>query len=269
MQAKGKKKSGRDRDPGWDHLSSPAMSAWRKVFVEPVPQMFKKLEDAVQRVSNATVVNAAISRRTGRRWMYCPSMDGDGRLVVAGVSGRLPQWLDETCSMDPSRFTDGSGGSRGGEGRIDGMLGARSKRRLRRNIHRVRVEGVTMSELARREGISPAEVQYVQVDAGGFDDSVVRQVLAMGSAGPGVQRRTTAAATVTDAEGTVGGVGGGGGGGGGCSAHPSPAVIVYDTDLLNAARQGGTLRLLHLHGYATCRQGENTMAVRMSSLQTT
>lgn len=258
-KAKKRPAAGRDRDPGWDALTSPAMSAWRKVFVEPVPQMFRKLEGAIKRVNNATAVNAALSRRSGKRWMYCPSMNRDGRLVVAGAAARLPQWLDETCSMDPSRFT---GGGKGDEntaevGGSNALLGIRSMRRLRRNIHKLRVDTITMGELLRRQGISPAEVQYVQVDAGGFDDVVVRQVLALGG-GCGLGRGTRK--NTTTAPATAAGL---------CSGprvHPTPAVIVYDTDLLDEGRRGSTLRLLHRHGYSTCREGENTVAVRMSSI---
>ena len=271
-----KAKKTRDRDPGWDHLSSPAMSAWRKVFVEPVPQMFKKLEDAVRWVPNATAVNVALARRSGKRWMFCPAMDGDGRLATVGGGARLPQWLDETCSMDPSRF-GGSRGVRGGAVRRSGEgvdedegsggigLGVRATRKLRRSIRKIRVDAVTVEELVRREGLSAAGVQYVQVDAGGLDDVVVRQVLALRD-GWDLVHGAEDGTVVTG--GTTGGGDGRRGGvprtSAGPRIHPTPAVIVYDTDLLDADKRRSTLRLLHRHGYSTCLRGENTIAVRMS-----
>jgi FkbM family methyltransferase len=98
-------------------------AAWVKVFVEPIPAIFAKLEESVARWPNAKAVNVAVAPRAdvpeAQLNMYClkdafGEEDGWGKEKDIGGSRPqqtfddgvlLPYWADQLCSFDENHIT--------------------------------------------------------------------------------------------------------------------------------------------------------------------
>lgn len=150
---------------------------WVKVFVEPIPALFAKLEKSVSRWPNATAVNVAIAPSAdvprAQADMYClmnafQDKEGieKGKENIGGgkASHRepafedgelLPHWADQICSFDKKH--------------IDKHFPNRVT-----NSATVSVTALSVPELLRQQDIQKLDV--LMVDTEGFDFQVLQQI---------------------------------------------------------------------------------------------
>jgi FkbM family methyltransferase len=137
-------------DPFMHYLSK--FPSWRKIFVEPIPLLFAKLEQAVKTWPNSTAINNALSTRKDISEesvsMYC--LEG---ATSTAMDGGLPSWANQICSFDPGHVTRHFPGAKAQE---------------------VKVKAVSFKHLVSKNSIS--NVKVLLVDTEGFDLHVLEQV---------------------------------------------------------------------------------------------
>jgi hypothetical protein len=108
------------------------------VFVEPIPQLYAKLEQSVQRWPNATAVNVALSpdssvaETKAQMWCYGAAFNSKR------LGKDLPRWANQICSFNASHI-----------GRhFKGQHGVA-----------VEVTAVSLQELMSRSNVSDVQVQ--------------------------------------------------------------------------------------------------------------
>ena len=152
-----------NNDPEWQLMKKNV--AFKKYYVEPIPTLFKQLQQNIKRsrVANATLINAAISDKVGETDMFCWRLnETDGTSVVKGV----PRWFTQICSFNKSRLTshphDTGGVSLSHLGNVDD--------------HIVNMKVQTLNVPALFEKYNIQDIRYVQIDAEGFDYHIVKQL---------------------------------------------------------------------------------------------
>jgi FkbM family methyltransferase len=146
---------------------------WKKYFVEPIPSLFDKLQQTIEKWPNSTAVNVAISpdgaQAESQAEMFCvrEAMDfeeeeeEEERKAEKEVSPNnnlpeLPYWANQVCSFDRSHvlrhFPKESG----------------------RTIVTVPVTAWSLKEFLRRQQIGVVEVMVI--DTEGFDYQVLKQI---------------------------------------------------------------------------------------------
>jgi FkbM family methyltransferase len=137
-------------DPFIQYLSK--FPAWHKVFVEPIPQLYAKLEEAIKAWPNSTAINVALSARMDVAEeivsMYC--LD---EVSTAGIPDGLPSWANQICSFDAGHITRHFPNGKPEE---------------------VKVNAVSLRHLISKNNIS--NVRVLMVDTEGFDLHVLQQV---------------------------------------------------------------------------------------------
>jgi hypothetical protein len=170
-----------DRD-GKDSLKEwlDILPAWEKVFVEPIPAMFAKLERSVARWPNATAVNVAIAATAdvpeAQAEMFClkeafedekdqEERESEGKSSRRDRTARsksdgeeadedpLPYWADQICSFDNSHI---------------------AKHFPDKETMTIGVTAWSLAELLRQLGIRSVEV--LVIDTEGFDLRDLEQI---------------------------------------------------------------------------------------------
>jgi FkbM family methyltransferase len=129
-----------------------------KVFVEPVPPIFKKLQNNVQNhgLNLATCVNVAISQIPMNLTIYCAGANKDGSLAAG-----FPLWILETCStMKESLYTYVSSSNRITEVMIDNTMLS------------YMVPSMTVEDLI-KDYASKSPIRVITIDIEGLDDEVL------------------------------------------------------------------------------------------------
>jgi hypothetical protein len=112
-----------------------------QVFVEPIPQLYAKLQESVKRWPNATAVNLALSpNRTiaetkAEMWCYGAAFDSQR------LGKTLPGWANQICSFNASHI----------EKHFKGV-----------QVTPVTVTAVSLEELLRRSNIKRSQVSQSQ-----------------------------------------------------------------------------------------------------------
>lgn len=137
-------------DPLLEYL--PYYTAYRKVFVEPVPFIFSALQNNTKGMHNVHLVNAAIvpsGTTSPTITMYCPTEED------------FHQWLRGICSMDEQVIT-----------RIVPGKPAR----------KVIVDALTVADLISKHSID--NIRVVMIDTEGFDVKVLKMLFELSSFRP-------------------------------------------------------------------------------------
>ena len=150
-------------DPLWAMIRTDR--TFHKVFVEPIPVLFKQLEKnvAAANMTNASLVNAAISDTTSERDMYCWKLTETGDAL-----GGMPGWFSQLCSFHRERLTSNPYDT----GRV------KVPRALRKseNIVKYIVPTLTVAALLQKYNTKVRDIRYVQIDTEGFDFHVLEQL---------------------------------------------------------------------------------------------
>jgi len=150
-------------DPSFAALSQ--LHAVHKIFVEPIPYLFRELEQNIRGMPNATAVNAAISSGgKGSIDMFCVMDPNTGAVNSTGV----PFFANQVCSIHRERLHT-----------FDMLRFARADT-IQSAIRRVTVPTLSLSQLLRTHanGMSLAN-GYLQIDAEGHDEELVWQALSL------------------------------------------------------------------------------------------
>ena len=98
-------------DPIFDALNDSACARADKVFVEPIPALYRKLERNLRAMPRAVAIQAAISTRTNRSSelpMYClidpESAEIDSARLKSELHHRVKIWWDQICSLSRDRL---------------------------------------------------------------------------------------------------------------------------------------------------------------------
>jgi FkbM family methyltransferase len=224
-------------DPSFDTLKSKSAEHLHKVFVEPVPWLFKKLQHNIRDIPRSRALNAAITNTSGWLSMFCFGADAE---VGLGTSGKWPEelrkssrmgsvkrqgreWWSQICSLDRERIFAGVGGDF-----------QRDRALISRFITNTTVRAMTVLELIDAAAGKNRAVRSVQIDVEGVDD-VVLKMLPIG------RQRS------------------------GDAAPFRPVSITFEHNVLTAARTTSATAWLHERGYWTCREGQNIIALAMPS----
>jgi hypothetical protein len=92
-----------DNDPSFQVISSKQANHLHKVFVEPVPWLYRQLEANIQSLPNARAVQVAVANQSGTMQMYCFAMD-----PIKGPPAQWPEALRVKARFDSAK-RDGRG----------------------------------------------------------------------------------------------------------------------------------------------------------------
>jgi len=146
-------------DPSFSYLAnSPHI---RKVFVEPIPHLFKLLQRNVAKLPNASAVNAAITTAGGKTLeMFCLIDPHKGT-----VHSTVPFFADQICSLHKDRLFNSG----------DVMLFS-SAEKVHKSVRSISVPTLSLRQLLNEE-LGAAPLDYLQVDTEGEDYNIVLQAL--------------------------------------------------------------------------------------------
>jgi len=231
-------------DPSFTKLISHDMRHLHKVFIEPVPWLYRKLranlKPTIRRYGPQQIhtLQLVVSNHSGNIPIYCfGSVDPlRGRPAVwpaalrrasrwRSVEREGRDWWTQICSLSRERFFASE------DLRRDFPFSVVKRQQLfERFVTNTTVRSVTVAELLMllATEFELPSVRHVQIDVEGFDDVVLRQ-LPVGRASPlGVF---------------------------------SPASIIFEHMLLPHDRLLSAVRWLQALGYATCVEGQNVVAI--------
>ena len=77
-------------DPSFEILGGEDAEHLHKIFVEPVPYLFKKLSHNIRNIARAKAVNVAVTNQSTKLSMYCFGLDAERGL---GAHGQWPEAL--------------------------------------------------------------------------------------------------------------------------------------------------------------------------------
>jgi hypothetical protein len=195
-----------------------------KLFVEPVPMLFRLLSRNTKAMSRVIGVRAAVSPTlSGNATLYCLGLNGDSANIGGTASVELapelveasgPNWWSEICSLSRSRLSHPYDVGKLASPDQVGTL-----------IKELNVPSITPKELLLE--LAPSPVRYVQIDVEGLDDQLLRD---LPWTAPGF----------------------------------SPAVIVFEIVLIGRRRTEAAVSTLRHHGYTCCigQDGMNIIATR-------
>ena len=213
-------------DPTFAMLASPSMAAIDKVFVEPMPALFRQLQANVANMSRANAVNAAIANVSGHVDMYC---FGDFSGKDGHPHGKMVSFLkackcsSQLCSMSKARlFSRYDVLSKASNSHTRGMV--------EELITSTQVPALTVKKLLHHHVPAASPVVFVQIDVEGFDDHVL------------------ASLPLGDALGAAG-------------SSFAPHAIVFEHVLLGEQRLQAAMDRLRTFGYAGCIDQQNVVAV--------
>mmetsp|Transcript_88576 Transcript_88576/g.275568 ORF Transcript_88576/g.275568 Transcript_88576/m.275568 type:complete len:289 (-) Transcript_88576:34-900(-) len=153
-------------DPVFDLLGKPAAAHVDKVFVEPMPSLFRELQRNIAGMPRALAVQAAVAQEAGNTTLYCLGLENTTEnLTFMPAAQRITGtiWWSQICSLSRERlFHPHDVGRR------------RYSVDLRDMVTENVVPAITVEQLLRDHTTSP--VRYVQIDVEGMDDVVVRQL---------------------------------------------------------------------------------------------
>jgi len=131
-----------------------------KVFVEPVPTLFRQLENNIRDLPRSKALNLAIANETGKLPMYCVGMSAwDPEQKKKTVNGSKP-WWSQMCSLSRDRLRH--------------KYDMNTLTALQAPVTEVIVRAMNVSTLLKEYGRSP--VRYVQIDVEALDDYVLKQL---------------------------------------------------------------------------------------------
>jgi FkbM family methyltransferase len=150
-------------DPSWKALVSPNFDHLDKVFMEPHPGLFKKLEENVKKMPRAKAIRAAVTDVSGPMKMYCLGLNENGDLTpeAKATPGFNPFW-SQICTGSRERLLS----------KYDVMKDVAISINISALVVELNVPTVTAAKLL--EAV-PSSVQYLQIDVEGFDDQVLTQ----------------------------------------------------------------------------------------------
>lgn len=228
-------------DPSFAALNSSVCAHIDKIYVEPIPSLFRALERNLRHMSHARAVQAAVTDRataTSTLPMYClfdPSGDFEIKTkslytrtddTIAGTtipSRRRKEWWNQVCTLDPARLIGGSAHD------LQRDLGVRGAGELRAIMRNVSVPALTVQRLLETYVRTP--VRFVQIDVEGADDRVVNML----PLGQQVRR----------------------------SGVFCPSLITFEWIVVGKERLAPAVERLRAAGYALCRDGQNVRAQRV------
>lgn len=93
-------------DPIWSRLMSNETSHIHKVFVEPMPGLFKQLQHNIENMSHAKAVQAAVANTSGTMKLYCLGINQNGNIThAAEQTHRQAWWWNQICSLNRDRLS--------------------------------------------------------------------------------------------------------------------------------------------------------------------
>eukprot|EP00929_Paragymnodinium_shiwhaense_P034373 TRINITY_DN18718_c0_g1_i1.p1 TRINITY_DN18718_c0_g1~~TRINITY_DN18718_c0_g1_i1.p1 ORF type:complete len:374 (+),score=114.42 TRINITY_DN18718_c0_g1_i1:93-1124(+) len=156
---------------------------FRKVFVEPVPPLFAKLQENMKMYENVHLVNKAM--RVGEKAeaelkLFCWDMDVVDRAVQHGERTlpselRQPQeYWKALCSFDRSSVLDRSNVYDEAFFKLNETHRARVKEEVERHILPYSVQALSPGELIDQYDLQ--DLKYLQIDVEGLDDLIVKNL---------------------------------------------------------------------------------------------
>ena len=261
-----------ETDHAFQTLVSPAASHIHKIFIEPIPPVFRRLQQNVQSVANTTTLELAVSNQSGTLPMFCLGFDPaqSGVLDSSGPYG-LPKfsrelrmsasrsgsarrdgrgWWTEVCSLSKERLLDNRSDV------AEDFINWRDRKHedaaalLSRFVQNVSVRVVTFDELLSLlpDGgavpiIDRTAVRHLQIDVEGFDDALISSL-------PLVERRDASRSGIGWRAARADGF--------------RPWSIVFEHMLLTRARLADAGERLRSFGYEVCLEGQNAVAFEPS-----
>ena len=255
-------------DQSWTTLVSPSAAHIHKVFIEPIPPVFRRLQQNVLSVANTTTLQLAVSSQSGTLPMFCIGFDPNqaGVLASNGPFG-LPKfpgglrssswsrsakrdgrgWWTEVCSLSKERLVDTKGDVAADFIHVKDRDHADAAALLSRFVQNVSVRVVTFDELLALRpdsgGVVPiidrTAVRHVQIDVEGFDDALIRSL-------PLVKRPDAWGAAISLRLARADGF--------------RPWSIAFEHMLLSRKRLADASDRLRSFGYEVCLEGQNAIA---------
>ena len=149
-------------DPIWPIVSGEEVKHLDKVYVEPVPPTFKKLQNNLQSIPRAQAVHAVIANQSGVLPFYCIGLNmttGTTTREAKRLGGR--SWWSECCSLSRERFWS------------DYDMGKTLKQRqaIQHLVMEIKVPAYTPEAFMKAYVKSP--VLYLSIDAESLDDVIL------------------------------------------------------------------------------------------------
>ena len=216
-------------DPSFDMLRSKQAEHLHKVFVEPVPYLFKRLEQNIKTMARASAWNVAVTNQSAWLNIFCFGLDADhgpgkrwpdklrGSSWVPSVQREGRSWWSQICSLDRERLYKATARD----------FSRTPREALDEFVTKARVRGVTVPTLLEMT-TRDRPVRSVQIDVEGFDD-IVLKALPLGKRHAGVDFR--------------------------------PASIVFEHNVLSTERVLNATDWLRRRGCWACREGQNIVAL--------
>ena len=229
-------------DPMFKWLASDKAGAVldKVFFLEPLPIIFRALQQNLRSVPKAIGLNVAVANASGVLNMYCLGIANDlgttpgGQLVLktsdAAMRLGVPNYATETCSLTRERLFSPSDFARSGP--FGGLRALRNRTAYESLITAHEVQVITFAELERRikEALGfRSRVLYLQIDAEGKDDELV--LLALDTFPP----------------------------------SELPVAITFEIGLLSVARLVTLMAVLTGRGYSLCYDHKNLIAEQHAS----
>lgn len=156
-------------------MNEKSFKLWKKVFVEPIPSIYKELLANVKLFldGRAVVVNAAIVDQSYTNkyiTMYCWKLDKNGNInydLFKSLGLRVHGWMAGTCSLNKDRLfhsTDYHFTSSFPKEKIDEL------------IEIIEVKATTIENLLYEYTGYLDTVAYIQVDTEGYDAVIIRNL---------------------------------------------------------------------------------------------
>ena len=161
-------------DPMFKWLNSRTAAHLDKIFVEPMPNIFRALESNIAAMPRATAINAAVSSVSGHQTMYCAGLANDSVKLVAMAESATAlnpmKWWTGTCSLARARLFNGY------DFGAQNPLGSSTEAHQQHDalITETKVKTLTARQLL---AALPSPPLYVQIDAEGYDDEILKSIL--------------------------------------------------------------------------------------------
>jgi len=172
---------GQQFDPGFKLGYWAAVPSHTKVFVEPVPPIYNRLQKNLAGMQNVVALNKAVrgAKQGPQLGLFCWDLDMIQQTVQHGAKPLPPQvrqplaYWDALCALDRSNLLEASNVFDTPEfGHLSAAAKDNITREVESHIVQYSVEALTPKEIVAQAG--PSDVRYVQIDVEGLDNDIVR-----------------------------------------------------------------------------------------------